>query len=193
MKAQYFRERRHQELAIEADQAAPLHDACLTICVSAIEQHLPAIAEFTTRLRNELRFAGEVTVNCCWSPAGGGFGTHFDDHHVFILQVAASKRLALTLSLAGLRLGPMVSDVAGRWFERSVLWRETLPVDAAPGVGLTPAWRDHLAARLAEFREFAATLTPEMLAEEWLAATVDPKVDAAPADGILQVAGEGTP
>jgi hypothetical protein len=194
-----------------------------------------------------------VLVNCYWSPAGGGFGTHFDDQHVFILQVDGSKRwwisretactappanlihspeataayrarhpeipltppdeaefveqvlhpgdclylppgtwhrtsagefsLALTLTLAPVRLESIVSSAAHRFFERSERWREALPVDCARGIGVTTAWRDHLVARIAEFKEFAAALTPERLAEDWLAATVGAAPEVPPADG----------
>jgi ribosomal protein L16 Arg81 hydroxylase len=264
VKAQSLPDGRHREIAIQGDQAAALYDAGLTICVTAIEQHVPELARFTARLRDELRFAGEVLVNCYWSPAGGGFGTHFDDQHVFILQVDGSKRwwisrepgcaappenlihspeaeaeyrvrhpeieltppdestfvehllrpgdclylppgtwhrttagefsLALTLTLAGVRLGELVAKVARRALERALPWRETLPVDLAPAAGLTPAWREYLAARIAELREVAATLTPEMLAEEWLASTVGAKAarsaagapSVAPADVLVR-------
>jgi ribosomal protein L16 Arg81 hydroxylase len=252
VRAQHVRNGHHEELEIEGGQAAALFDAGLTICADATERSLPDLAQFTTRLRDELRFAGEIVVNCYWSPAGGGFGTHFDDHHVFILQVDGSKRwsisprtacaappgnlvdspeavasfrarhpeialtrpdesafvehelrpgdclylppgtwhrtcagdhsLALTLSLSGARLGQLLSKVAVRQLERSPRWREGLPVDAAPAVGMTPAWRDYLEARIAEFREFAASLTPEALAEEWLAATCGLALRAAPAE-----------
>jgi cupin superfamily protein len=251
VKAQHVREGRHEELAIDGAQAAALFEAGFTICSSSIERHLPDLAEFTTRLRDDLRFAGEIGVNCYWSPAGGGFATHFDDHHVFILQVEGSKRwwfsprpgcesppanlvhapeqvaswrarhpglavappdeaalvervlrpgdslylppgtwhrtaagdfsLALTLALKSARLEAMVSSVARRWLERSVRWREGLPVDAASATGITSEGRAFLETRIEEFRGFAASLTPEMLAEEWLAATVGPALEGTPA------------
>jgi ribosomal protein L16 Arg81 hydroxylase len=249
VKAQSLPQGRHLEIAIQGDQAAALFDAGLTICVTAIDQQVPELARFTARLRDELRFAGEVLVNAYWSPAAGGFGTHFDDQHVFILQVDGSKRwwvsrepacaappenlvhspqaeaayrvrqpgialttpdpsdfdehllrpgdclylppgtwhrttagefsLALTLTLAPVRLGEIVSRVVRRSLERALPWRETLPfdveADATPRIGIPPAWRDFLEARIVELREFAAELTPEMLTEEWLAATVGAK------------------
>src|SRR5262249_21899844 len=102
---------------------------------------------------------------------------------------AGDYSLALTLALKSARLAAMVSNVARRWLERSVRWREGLPVDAASAIGLTPEGRAFLEARIEEFQGFAARLTPEMLAEEWLAATVGPAIEgtAAPAARI----GEG--
>jgi len=242
VKAQFLSRGRHRETAIAGSQAQDLFDAGMSICAAGIERRHPALAEFAERIRDETRFAGDVCVNAYWSPAGGGFGTHFDEQHVFILQVEGSKRwaistetgceappenlvyspegaaafrarypelrieppdegsfvehellpgdclylppgtwhrtragdfsFALTLTLSCVRLGELLSIVARRHLERMLPWREVLPVGASPVPGLEPGWRSFLDARIAELRNFADSLTPEALAEEWLAATL---------------------
>lgn len=242
VKAQFLSGGRHRETAIEATQAQDLYDAGMSICVAGIESRYPTLAAFAERCRDELRFAGHVLVNAYWSPAGGGFGTHFDEQHVFILQVAGSKRwaisgtaaceappsnlvhtpenaaafraahpavpfeppdegsfvehvlepghclylppgtwhrtfagefsLALTLTLAYVRFPELLARVVQERMEGLVPWREVLPVGGAPGAGLPRGWREFLEARIREVRELAAALTPETLAEEWLAATL---------------------
>lgn len=245
VKAQFLSGGRHRETAIDGAKAQDFYDAGMSICVASVDKHDPTLEEFAGRLRDELRFAGDILFNCYWSPKGGGFGTHFDEQHVFILQVEGSKRwfisegtgceappgnlvyspenaaafrarhgamplvppdedafrehvlkpgdclylppgtwhrtaagdfsLALTLTLSYVRLGEIVSTVARRRLERSLPWREVLPVAAS-----VEDRREFLEARVAELREFAEALTPEMLDEEWLRATLGDKPAGTP-------------
>jgi hypothetical protein len=81
----------HRELGIEPRLARVLWDAGLTICAQSLERidpHLAALAEST---RRSLGHAGAVIVNAYASPAGRGFGLHFDSQSVFIIQLEGVK------------------------------------------------------------------------------------------------------
>jgi ribosomal protein L16 Arg81 hydroxylase len=64
----------------------------MTLCVASLHLIAPEIERFRRQLQSELRSWGELGVNCYLSPEGQGFGTHFDDHSVWICQVEGSKR-----------------------------------------------------------------------------------------------------
>jgi ribosomal protein L16 Arg81 hydroxylase len=91
--------------------AIPLYQAGLTVCFTALEQHDRALRHFTAALKAQLGTAGLVRINAYWSPDGRGFGRHFDDHPVFIVQLEGRKRwrFSATPALAappmGLQLG----------------------------------------------------------------------------------------
>ena len=50
------------------------------------------LASFLARLGARIAFPGPLLFNCYLSPDGAGFGTHFDNHSVFILQLEGAKR-----------------------------------------------------------------------------------------------------
>lgn len=63
-----------------------------TICVTGLDQGVPELADLARDTRRTMGLAGAVGVNAYLSPAGRGFGLHFDMQSVFILQIEGEKR-----------------------------------------------------------------------------------------------------
>jgi len=76
---------------IEAEHCRSGFDQGLTICVTGLHQAVPELVDLAEDTRGTLGLAGEVTVNAYLSPAGRGFGLHFDPQSVFILQLEGEK------------------------------------------------------------------------------------------------------
>ena len=64
----------------------------LTVCIDWISDRLEALGAFCSGVKAALSIPGSVFMTCYAAPDGHGFGTHFDCHPSFILQVAGSKR-----------------------------------------------------------------------------------------------------
>lgn len=79
----------HRELLIKHDQAEKLFDAGLSICAGALEAGSPAIRSYLDALPP---IGGEMAANGYLSPSDKGFGTHFDNHSVWVVQVEGSKQ-----------------------------------------------------------------------------------------------------
>ena len=93
LKAQFFDPRRqHREMEVSAGQMRSCFDAGMTICFGFVETLFPGLAAQARTLAESISFLGRAGFNCYWSPPGTGFGLHYDDHDVFILQVAGAKR-----------------------------------------------------------------------------------------------------
>lgn len=93
LKAQYFDAAgRHRELAITGNQVESLFDAGMTICLGHVEQLLPDMKDQVRAFRQSAGFSGALPVMCFWSPRGAGFGWHYDEVGVFILQLGGSKK-----------------------------------------------------------------------------------------------------
>jgi ribosomal protein L16 Arg81 hydroxylase len=82
----------HVERVIRPDEARASLAAGETLCVSAIDSFDDRLASFLARLGARIAFPGPLLFNCYLSPDGAGFGTHFDNHSVFILQLEGAKR-----------------------------------------------------------------------------------------------------
>lgn len=63
----------------------------LTICVTSLHLGVPELVDLASETQRTLGLAGEVTVNAYLSPAGRGFGLHFDPQSVFIMQLEGEK------------------------------------------------------------------------------------------------------
>ncbi|MEB3280732.1 MAG: cupin domain-containing protein [Lyngbya sp.] len=61
-----------------------------TLIIDRLQSRLPAIAEFTAKLRTELGHRTQVNAYCSF-PGHQGFGCHYDAHEVFILQISGYK------------------------------------------------------------------------------------------------------
>jgi ribosomal protein L16 Arg81 hydroxylase len=83
-------EGRVRELAISPDRIDAEFRAGATICISGINGHAPLNA-LIAGLDAEIAQAGEMSFNSYYSPEGKGFSLHFDDHPVWILQIAGRK------------------------------------------------------------------------------------------------------
>lgn len=62
-----------------------------TICVTDLQACAPRLLDLAHDTRQALGLAGTVCVNAYLSPAGRGFGLHFDTQSVFILQLEGEK------------------------------------------------------------------------------------------------------
>jgi hypothetical protein len=76
---------------IPATDARACFDAGMTICVTGIDREVRQLDRLALATRATMGLAGEVLCNCYLSPAGTGFGMHFDVQSVFLLQVEGSK------------------------------------------------------------------------------------------------------
>src|SRR5215468_5430289 len=81
----------HVERVIRPDEARASLAAGETLCASAIDSFDDRLASFLARLGARIAFPGPLLFNCYLSPDGAGFGTHFDNHSVFILQLEGAK------------------------------------------------------------------------------------------------------
>ncbi|MDH4744514.1 cupin domain-containing protein [Sphingomonas sp. CBMAI 2297] len=62
-----------------------------TICVTELQTCAPRLLDLARDTHQALGLAGTVCVNAYLSPAGRGFGLHFDTQSVFILQLEGEK------------------------------------------------------------------------------------------------------
>lgn len=76
---------------IEAEDCRSGFDQGLTICATNLHLGVPELVDLATDTRRTLGLAGQVTVNAYLSPAGRGFGLHFDPQSVFIMQLEGEK------------------------------------------------------------------------------------------------------
>lgn len=90
---------------------AELHerlDAGASLVVDAIDQLHPPIGALAQDLEGWLRTHVQVNAYASWT-ATEGFGTHWDDHDVIVVQVSGAKRWRL---FGATRTAPMYRDVA---------------------------------------------------------------------------------
>jgi ribosomal protein L16 Arg81 hydroxylase len=81
----------HRELDVQPHLARALWDAGLTICAQNLDRSDPRLGRLAASTRRSLGHAGSVIVNAYASPAGCGFGLHFDSQSVFIIQLEGVK------------------------------------------------------------------------------------------------------
>lgn len=82
------------EVPIQPAQVKRLFEAGMTICLGRMEE-TPPLAAFLAAARRELGHG--VHFNCYYSPDGKGFGLHFDNHPVMLLQISGAKRWIYSL------------------------------------------------------------------------------------------------
>lgn len=96
LKATFFDDKGwFSELRISPDQMQRLYSAGMTICAGMLPEE-GALAGFLGAYRGAIRSAGSVHFNSYLSPDGEGFGLHFDNHPVWILQLEGRKRWRFT-------------------------------------------------------------------------------------------------
>lgn len=83
---------RQRELRIAPSEALQQLALGRTVCVQNLHRAVPSLAQFVQDARSWLRSANEARAGIYWSPDGAGFAEHFDDSHVFLLQVRGNKR-----------------------------------------------------------------------------------------------------
>jgi hypothetical protein len=92
LEAQYLdAEGRHREIGVPAPQIDDLYAAGMTLCLSQIDDDVPAVARLAASVKEALGLAGNVFCNAHLSPPGRGSGMHLDSQSVFILQLEGSK------------------------------------------------------------------------------------------------------
>ncbi|TAJ69802.1 MAG: hypothetical protein EPO51_19935 [Phenylobacterium sp.] len=109
-----------------ANLAMALFDGGMTLCASGLEAHDARLSHALDWLKGQLKFAGKAEINAYYSPEGEGFAWHYDCQHVFILQIAGSKRwefseepgvhsppLAIALNVASAPQGSAAARLAG--------------------------------------------------------------------------------
>ncbi len=69
-----------------------IRDGDLTVCVDWINDGFEPLASYCAGIKTALSLPGSVFMSCYASPDGHGFGTHFDPHPSFVLQIEGSKR-----------------------------------------------------------------------------------------------------
>ncbi len=82
----------HRECPVTAEQAPKLYEAGMSICGAHLEGGDARLKHFIAQLDAGLTQAGAFHLNGYLSPADKGFGVHFDNHSVWILQMEGSKR-----------------------------------------------------------------------------------------------------
>lgn len=87
--------------------AAQLRDGA-TLVVDAIEQMHPPIAALAAGLERHLRTGVQVNLYASYT-SREGFGVHWDDHDVIVVQVSGAKRWRI---YGTTRVAPMYRDVA---------------------------------------------------------------------------------
>lgn len=92
LKATFFDEKGWlTDVKIAPGEIAKRLAAGMTICAGILPE-TGALASFLAAYRGAIHSAGIVAFNSYLSPDGHGFGLHFDNHPVWILQIAGVKR-----------------------------------------------------------------------------------------------------
>ncbi len=93
LKAGYFDAGgKHRELPITGTQVRSLYQSGMTICAGRVDEFHNQIGAYTRAIKRALSLPGPIWANCYLSPAGQGFGLHFDDRSAFVVQIEGSKR-----------------------------------------------------------------------------------------------------
>ena len=82
----------HREVQITADQAQKMYQAGLSICAAHLEKGDEDLKAFVDELGRSVAPYGQFNLNSYLSPSDKGFGIHFDNHSVWVLQVEGTKR-----------------------------------------------------------------------------------------------------
>jgi ribosomal protein L16 Arg81 hydroxylase len=82
----------HREVRVDPRHFDEAFAAGMTLCLGDVDRFHAAVADLAASAKEELGLAGKVAFASYLSPDGGGFGMHFDQHEVFTLQIAGTKR-----------------------------------------------------------------------------------------------------
>lgn len=80
------------QASIAPNDARQMFAAGATICGTGLEHACARLGSVSESLRKELGFTGDITVRGYHSPAGKGFGQHWDTRIVTTVQIEGSKR-----------------------------------------------------------------------------------------------------
>ncbi len=83
---------KHKEAQILPEDAPKFFEAGLSICATSLEQGHAGLARFLAELDKSYAHIGTFQLNGYLSPSNKGFGVHFDNHSVWILQLEGSKK-----------------------------------------------------------------------------------------------------
>lgn len=75
-----------------AADADALYASGHSLILRRLEEHSEALARFRASLKLNMNAVGNVRCDAYMTSGGGGLGIHFDEHHVFIIQLEGSKR-----------------------------------------------------------------------------------------------------
>lgn len=81
----------HRPFTIRPQYFETILAAGITVCIPAVDEALPTLAEQCRSIETTLEIAGQVYFNCYVAPPGGGFGLHFDTTDVFTIQIEGEK------------------------------------------------------------------------------------------------------
>jgi ribosomal protein L16 Arg81 hydroxylase len=81
----------HQESPLVGDDVDAALAAGFTLCADNVQRADDATARLAAGLKARLASPARVLVNAYWSPAGTGFGTHYDAQDVLVLQIEGEK------------------------------------------------------------------------------------------------------
>ncbi len=119
VKAQYFdAQGAHREMLLpraSTPLAPDLLDAGMTLCVGSFDRLSGPVEQLSRALAATLGIPEAVDVACYVSGQGRGFGLHFDDTPIFVVQCEGSKRWLFSgtsFSSATLRGGVRASEHA---------------------------------------------------------------------------------
>jgi hypothetical protein len=153
----------HAELAIDAAQVEPLLAAGMTVQAEWLHETDPGLAALVADIRRSLAVPVELDVAAFLSPAGSGYGLHFDTTSMFVLQLAGTKRWHYAPTPAVARpLTNVIPDAAARaagvhgFDESALLVQELSPGD----VLYLPAGAWHHVKATSESLHVCLTLRP---------------------------------
>jgi ribosomal protein L16 Arg81 hydroxylase len=81
----------HEELVIQPREVEACYASGMTICLGAVHESHEPLSRLLTDIKRETVVAGEFRVNCYYSPDQAGFGTHFDNRAVWVMQIEGEK------------------------------------------------------------------------------------------------------
>jgi hypothetical protein len=91
--AAYFEENgEYGQITIPGNMARSLYDAGMTVCIQELDADHPLLETLCDQIRQEAGYKHAVVCNAYLSPDKQGFGLHFDNHSVMILQLQGRKR-----------------------------------------------------------------------------------------------------
>jgi ribosomal protein L16 Arg81 hydroxylase len=90
VRAHYNLGQRYRGLEIDASIAVPLYEAGLSVS-SVCSEALPTLHAYAKAVGFALGVTGDAFFTGILSPAGTGFGLHFDVQSNFILQIEGTK------------------------------------------------------------------------------------------------------
>lgn len=87
---------RHFEYPVRGPAAMDELAAGATLCFHAIHRYEPSLSNILAQSKLDLGLVGQSLISAYLSDHDRGFGLHFDEHHVFLLQVEGAKRWSIS-------------------------------------------------------------------------------------------------